>query len=38
MHRYGPVDRFQEANELLGAVTWQALADDFPSLGIECRK
>jgi hypothetical protein len=26
MLRYGPVDRFQEANELLDAVTWQALA------------
>jgi hypothetical protein len=35
---YGPVDLFQEADELLGAVTRQALADDLASLDIECRK
>src|ERR1700688_4692438 len=35
---YGPVDLFQETDELLGAVTRQALADDLASLDIECRK
>src|SRR6202521_5481920 len=34
----GPVDLFQEADELLGAVTRQALADDLASLDIEGRK
>ena len=34
----GPIDLFQEADELLGAVTRQALADDLASLDIECRK
>ena len=35
---YRPVDLFQETDELLGAVTRQALADDLASLDIECRK
>src|ERR1700682_3229279 len=35
---YGPVDLFQEADELLGAVTRQALADDLAGLHIECRQ
>src|SRR5260221_7314158 len=35
---YGAVDLFREANELLGAVTRQPLADDLASLDIECRK
>src|ERR1700692_3258246 len=35
---YRPVDLFRETDELLGAVTRQALADDLASLDIECRK
>ena len=33
-----PVDAFQEADELLCAVTWQAFTDDEAGLDVECCK